>query len=255
MVELVEPRLRKALSGELARQHRGHAGASSPRPCPGAPARRRDEIAEREGKPRGAVVVRVPFDVGVIVAVPKIDVHMDVAHDVGEAQLADRFAEHRLGRLQEREIGRVPPHAETLPAVRVVKGSHAGPHFPATVTTKMWNAIKPTRSAIGWSPMMPRLVFTGVRAAAAPPGKGRTEEAGPMVSDIAALPPGKEKDESGWALAVSGRLNPGGSFEGIGWFAGGVPPLGSAGSSGFVSIVSSSPPAPGSGWSLEASIT
>ena len=95
------------------------------------------------------MIVRVPLDVGVVVPVPEIHVNVHVAHDVGEAQLPDRFAQDDLGRLAQGEIRRLPADAQSRPSVGVMKRADTPAHFAATLTTKMSSAMSPTRIARG----------------------------------------------------------------------------------------------------------
>src|SRR5882762_4842415 len=107
------------------------------------------------------MIVRVPFDVRVIVPVSQVNMHVDVAHDVGEPQLADGFAKDSLRRFPQREIGRMPSDAKPRASVRGMERSHGGGHLVATPTMKTWSATMPTRRAIGWIPNTPRRTLPG----------------------------------------------------------------------------------------------
>jgi len=155
MEQLMKARLGETLPRELPRQDRRRPRASPPRARPGAPSGGRDEVAEREGEPRRAVIVRVPLDVGVVVTVPQIHVDVHVAHDVGESQLPNRVPQHRLRGLAQGKVGRIPADAKARSRVGVVERSHPWSHFTTFVTMKMWRAMRPTRSAIGCKPRMP----------------------------------------------------------------------------------------------------
>ena len=124
-----------------------------------------------------------------VVPIPQVHVHVDIAHHIGKAQLVNRLAQHPLGRLPQGKIGRVPTDAKPLPPVRGMERSHGRAHLETRPTTKMWSAIMPTRSAAGWSPNTPRLGFAPGLAAPPDAGKGSPTDCAPIVSPNAGREP------------------------------------------------------------------
>ena len=67
-----------------------------------------------------------------IVAILRVDVNVEIAHDGLERKLAHRGAKHRLGRLAQGEIARMPSHAQSL-GVRVGGTAERTHQSPPTV--------------------------------------------------------------------------------------------------------------------------
>jgi hypothetical protein len=134
MTELVEASLREASRREVASLERRRPGPTRPRAGPGAPTLHRDEVSEREPEPGRAVVMRVPLDVRVIVPVLEVDRDGEIVHDAREAQLPDALAEHGLGRTSQREVGRMPAHAQDASGRR--RGVATSHQSPVDLVTK-----------------------------------------------------------------------------------------------------------------------
>ena len=105
------------------------------------------------------MIVGVPLDVGVVVAVHEIYVHVDVPDDAGEPQFADRIAQHALPEFPKGEIGRLPPEPQFRARVSMACRTR-GSHSLTMLTTRKCRAINPAMSTMVLSPNSGRLPGT-----------------------------------------------------------------------------------------------